>query len=215
MVESIREKLLPHWILAITSMVIICACATTALRSVWEDKSYQGSPFRKVLIIGVFQEQAAERFFEDEFVREMKKKGVDAIPGYRVFPEGRMTKQELMAKVSEMGNEMVSKVNEMGIDSVLVARLVDARDAGGYDTYPSRVDSGPSAAKYFSYYVMCCESTITLGYEVAFETKVFEVKSDKLIWSALSRTSFERSLENTVTSFIPYMISNLRNRKLI
>jgi len=210
-----KAKLLLYCMLAATSLGIICACATTTLRSVWEDKSYQGGPFGKVLIIGVFQEQEAERFFEDEFVREMREKGIDAVPGYKIIPEDAMVKQEMMANIGQMGQEVVAKVNKMGIDSVLVARLVDIRNAGGFDTYPSYVQTGQSAAKYLSYYVMCCESTVTPGYEVAFESKVFEVKSDRLVWSALSRTSFEKSLENTITSFIPYVIEDLHNKKLI
>ena len=187
-------------IIAVTLLTLMNSCATTSLTSVWKDSTYKGGPLKKVLVIGVFQKEEAESFFDDEFVRQLKAKGIDAVPGYSVLPEDSIHYKEAMA----------AKVKELGIDSVLVTRLVDVRDAASYDTYPTRVD-----AQFFDYYVLCCQTRVSPGYVVLIETKIFEAKNDKPIWSALSESSLDRSLENTLKSFIPAIIKDLDDKKLI
>ncbi len=187
-------------VIAITFLAFMNSCATTALTSVWKDSTYKGGPLRKVLVIGVFQKEEAESFFDNEFADQLKAKGINAVPGYSVLPEDSILDKEAMAV----------KIKELGVDSVLVTRLVDVRDAGRYETYPTRVD-----AQFFDYYVMCCQTMVSPGYNVLLETKIFVAKNDKPIWSALSESSFDRSLENTLKSFIPAIIKDLQDKKLI
>jgi hypothetical protein len=97
------------------------------------------------------------------------------------------------------------------MDSVLVARLVDVSDADTYLTYPSSVSSG----NLYGYYSLCCQNIVSLGYNVKFETKVFEAKHNKLIWSALSETALEKSSEYMTGSFITAIIKDLYSKKLL
>ena len=178
------------------------SCSTTALTAVWKDSAYQGGPMKKVLVIGVFKEQNIKRFFEDEFARQLKPRGVDAVPSYTIFPE-----EDILDKTT-----ITEKMKELKMDSVLVTRVADVEDVTGYDTYPTHVDPG---GDFYDYYVMCCETTVSLGYVVVLETKIFEEKYDKLIWSALSETSLQRSREYTVKLFIETAIKDLHVKRLI
>jgi hypothetical protein len=177
------------------------SCATTVLTSVWKDSAYQGGPLKKILIIGVFREQNMKRYFEDEFARELKAKGVDAVPSYSVFPEEDVLNKEII----------VEKIRELKMDSVLVTRVVDVRDASGYETYPTNVSPG----NFYDYYVMCCQTTVTTGYVVMLETKIFEEKYDKLLWSATSESSLQRYREDTLQSFISAAIEALHDKNLV
>ena len=118
------------------------SCSTTALTAVWKDSAYQGGPMKKVLVIGVFKEQNIKRFFEDEFARQLKPRGVDAVPSYTVFPE-----EDILDKTT-----ITEKMKELKMDSVLVTRVADVEDVTGYDTYPTHVDPG---GDFYDYYVMC------------------------------------------------------------
>jgi hypothetical protein len=169
---------------------------------VWKDSAYHGGPIKKVLVIGVFKEQNIKRFFEDEFARQLKPRGVDAVPSYTIFPE-----EDILDKTT-----ITEKMKELKMDSVLVTRVADVEDVTGYDTYPTHVDPG---GDFYDYYVMCCETTVSLGYVVVLETKIFEGKYDKLIWSALSETSLQRSREYTVKLFIETAIKDLHVKRLI
>ena len=187
---------------ALICLMSLSSCSTTALTSVWKDSAYQGGPIKKVLVIGVFKEQNIKRFFEDEFARQLKPRGVDAVPSYTIFPE-----EDILDKTT-----ITEKMKELKMDSVLVTRVADVEDVTGYDTYPTHVDPG---GDFYDYYVMCCETTVSLGYVVVLETKIFEGKYDKLIWSALSETSLQRSREYTVKLFIETAIKDLHVKRLI
>ncbi len=189
-------------ICALISMTILNSCATTSLTTVWKDNTYKGGPLKKVLIIGVFNSQNMKKFFEDEFVRQLKNEGIDAVPSYTLFPEETILDKEMI----------VDKIKELRMDSVLITRVVDVTDAGGYETYPTRVDPG---GDFYDYYVMCCQTAVSVGYVVVLETRLFEEKYDKVIWSALSETSLQRTVEATMMSFIPAAIENMHYNHLI
>jgi hypothetical protein len=191
---------------AVISFLIINSCATTRLTHVWEDSTYSGGPLRKVMVIGVFRQESERRYFEDELTRQLKARGTDALQGYKVLPEDEIPDGRLPTR-----QEVVSKMKELGIDSALITRLVDVNDVEAYETFPPvmRVEG------FYGYYALCCQYMVTLQYNVVLDSKIFETRNDKLIWSASSRTVIEGSLDNTLGSFIPAIISNLQEKKLI
>jgi hypothetical protein len=191
---------------AVICFLIVNSCATTRLTHVWEDSTYSGGPLRKVMVIGVFRQDSERRYFEDEFTRRLKAEGTEAVQGYKILPEDEMPDGQLPTR-----EEVVSKMKELGVDSVLITRLVNVNDVEAYDTYPPAM----SVEGFYGYYGLCCQYMVTLQYNVVFDSKIFETPDDKLIWSALSGTVIEGSLDSTLRSFIPAVISNLRNRKLI
>jgi hypothetical protein len=197
-----KRRIIPfYYYLAIISFVIMNSCATTSLPSVWMDDKYQGGALKNILVIGVIEPQTLRKYFEDELVRQLKINGIKGVPSYSVLPDEKMPEQ----------TKIELKIKELGMDSVLVARLVDVLDADTYLTYPSYISSGD----FHGYYSLCCQNIVSAGYNVKFETKVFEAKNNKLIWSALSETNLGRSPENMTRSFITAIMKDLYNKKLI
>ena len=174
------------------------SCATTSLTSVWMNDTYEGDTLKNILIVGVIEPQTLRKQFEDELVRQLKTKGTKGVASYTVFTEETMPDKE----------EIDLKIKELGMDSVLIARLVHIRDIEAYETYPSYFD-------YSGFYILCCQNIVSSGYNVKFETKIFEAKNEKLIWSASSETLLERFPENIISSFISAIIKDLHNKKLI
>jgi len=189
-------------LLSLILSVSMSSCATTALTSVWKDSTYQGGPLKKILVIGVFRETDIKKYFEDEFARELKASGVDAVASYTVFPEEDILNKETITE----------KIKELKMDSVLVTRVIDVRDVSGYETYPTHVNPG---GDFYNYYVMCCQTTVMSGYVVMLETRIFEEKYDKLLWSATSESSLQRYREDTIQSFISAAIRDLHNKNLV
>jgi hypothetical protein len=197
-----RKKYFFYGFLSLIFLVNMTSCATTALTSVWKDRVYQGGPLKKILIIGVFREPNVKRYFEAAFAQELKAVGVDAVPSYSVFPADEILNKEIIT----------DKIKELKMDSVLVTRVIDVRDSGEYETYPTHVNPG---GDFYDYYVTCCQSIVSSGYVVMLETKIFEEKYDKLLWSATSESSLQRYREDTIRSFISAAINDLRYRNLV
>ncbi len=193
-----KEKLL---ILPIICFVFLNACAsTTEFNSVWKDETYQGGYLKKVLIIGVAKKSEVRRYFEEIFAQQLRTRGVDAVPSNIVLPESGMLKKETI----------IAKVNELKIDSVLVTKLVSVKDIGTYETSPTYVSGGG----YYGYYSQSYQ-TVSLGRNVVLITRIFDAKSEKLIWSALSETVLEGSPESVLDSFISAIMQRLEEGKLI
>ena len=67
---------------------IIAACATTEVKSVWKDETYQAQP-KRILVISMFKDQTARRMAEDEFKNHLKYRGVDAATRLSDIPRER------------------------------------------------------------------------------------------------------------------------------
>lgn len=186
-------------IILVLSVTFINACATTALTSVWKNETYQGGPLRKILIIGVDRNQEMKRLLENEFVLQLKAKGVDAVPSHTVLPEDTILEKEIIN----------TKISELRIDSVLIATLVDVKEAEAYESPTFFAPTG-----FYGYYMECCYSVMS-GYNVEIETRIFDAHYDTLIWSALSATVLDSAPGKTIQSYIAAIVSELQNQKLL
>jgi len=71
---------------------------------------------RKVLVINTFPNPASRRLFEDEFVKALKDRRVDAVVSYNVMPDPVVDDKEAIA----------GQANSVGADSVLINRPIGA-----------------------------------------------------------------------------------------
>src|SRR5574340_541482 len=107
--------------------LLLWGCATTEVKTVWMDETYKGGALKKVFVMGASHKPAIKRLFEDEFVRELKAHGSDAIASYTVIPEEKMHDKDFIS----------SEIRKLGIDSVLVTLLVDKKTLDTY--YPPQM----------------------------------------------------------------------------
>ena len=184
--------------LMIISSFLLTSCATTILTTVWKDESFKG-PVGKIAVIGIFKTPAIRNFFEDEFSRQLKTHGIEAVASYTIIPIDDQSDKDIVA----------SKLRNLGMDYVLVTRLVDRKTVQTYVPGQAYVVPGyyRSWGGYYQY-------AYTPGYMVediyAFaETNIYDVKNDKLIWSARSETEISGMNQELIRSFVKIMIDRL------
>ncbi len=213
------------------------SCETTTLTSVWKDPTYQGKQIRKILIIGVSDKPAIKRVFEDEFARQLQIKGIEGIQSYTILPsEGPQDKDIIQAKVKELN-----------IDGIMITRLIDKKKVEAYypaerlssippppppyppddnppDYYPPYYYPHGYYYDWYRYYYDGYQYTTQPGYKVedeivVLETNIYDAKTDKLIWSALSDTfieTFDRSLDRKlIQSFVSVILKKLSNDRIL
>ncbi|UCH45448.1 MAG: hypothetical protein JSV11_01725, partial [Nitrospiraceae bacterium] len=95
---------------------VITSCARTSLKSSWKDSSYQKRP-QKVFVIGISQSPTIRILFENEFVRQFRTYGIDAVPSHKV-----LTYEELFDE-----KIILSKIEGQGIDTVLLTMAVSSK----------------------------------------------------------------------------------------
>jgi len=188
--------------------LLLSACATTQIESVWKDPAYHSRP-TKIMVIGVAKEPLNRRLYEDEFVAQLKSHGTDAIASYTVLPDLKQDDRE----------EIAAQVKEMKADSILITRLVGKKLVRTYIP-PTPYFPPPYYASWADYYAYGYRYMYTPGYVTqdeyaTFETNLYEASSDKLIWAASSETWNSGADKARIKGFIDAMVKNMIEQGLL
>ena len=198
--------------------LLVTACATTQPSAVWKDPSYQGHP-RKVMVVGVAKKSVTRRIFEDEFVRQLKAHGMDAIASYTVLPDELQKDHAAIA----------DKVEQQGADTVLITRLVSKKTVKFYvpgtvyyppPYYPLPNYPPPYYGTWPDYYGYGYQAMNTPGYmaeeELAvIETNLYSAANDKLIWAASTETGTSGPNQERIRSYIGIMVKAMVEQGLL
>ena len=201
MIQSLYLHGRPFSVLILVAM-LLTACASTQLNSVWKDPSYQTRP-AKIMVVAVAKNPINRRLFEDEFVQQLKSRGTNAIASYTILPDKQEGDQVIIAK----------KVAEMGADTVLITRLVSKKTVHVYvpgTAYypPPFYNSWPDYYGY-GYRYMYTPGYIAEDEYAVMETNLYEAKSDKLVWAASSETGISGSDQSMIQGYVGVMVKNM------
>ena len=206
----VKCKLRIYMCVMVCYVMLLASCATTEIKSVWSDASYKGGPLIKVAVIGLAKDQTMKRLYEDEFVRQLKAHGVQAIPGYSVIPQDKMGDE----------NYISEKMKELGVDATLITRLVDKKTIQTY--YPPEMyyTPAPYYRGWYGYYRNSYQYMVSPGYTtteeaLVLETNIYSMQSNQLIWSALSETFTGGSSESLIYSLVQKLIKDMAAKDLI
>jgi ABC-type branched-subunit amino acid transport system substrate-binding protein len=140
--------------------------------------------------------------FENEYVKQLAIKKIEAIPSYTV-----LSPDEMLDK-----NTIVSKIKDMNIDGVIVTKLIEK-------TKKSYAGSSFQGGSYHAHYVdsfhFADSYRATQADYVMLETNLYDTKTEKLVWSGLSETFIFRTTSESIKPFIESMIQNLSNDNMI
>ena len=205
------KSILGHIAIAVSVCLVVFSCATTRtkLTKTWTDEAYRGSKVTDVMVIGVTEEEATRRSFENRFVKKLKATGIEAVSSAAVLPsETKLDKEKIVAEIKRHG-----------VDGVLVTHLVEVEEEemSSPQTTRARPDDyhGGYAEAYAAAYDSVHHPEYTVKMKVRLETKLYDTKADKLIWSAESTTMQAGSDAEAMNSVIDALIRDLRKNKLL
>jgi hypothetical protein len=192
-----------YFMLLFVMALLLPSCATTKLTSLWRDEAYQNHP-QKILVIGMLKTPANRRIFEDEMVKQLKARGTDALAGYSVLPEQAEANKETIT----------TKMNERGTDVVLIARLMDKKTVTTYIPGDARSGYPGYGGGWHGYYAYSPGYVVQDEYALV-QTNLYDLKTDKLIWTAASKTWITDNDEILIQSFIKVIIERLVSDKML
>lgn len=196
-------------LLTMFTIFILTGCSQTKVTSVWVDPQYQGDGIDNVFVVGVSRDGGIRRIFEDEFVKQFNQRGVAATSSYSVVPDAELKDENLLDQ----------KIKASGSDTILMTRLLDIRKDTQY-VPPDYVYAPPPYyyGGWHGYYsrAYMVNPGYTVEYETAvLETNLYDVKTDKLIWSARSDAPVGGNVGQHIKDFAQTIISRLAEAKLI
>ena len=184
---------------------LFTSCAGTKITDTWKDKAYQGNP-QNIVVIMVARTEHLRNMFEGRFVAELRARGNTATQSHKIVTFEQLKDKELMK----------SKIKSTDADTVLIARLVDSKTIKTYE--PGAIHGVPIAYSYWGTYyeILYVDYGYTGDIEVAYiETNLYDVKTEKLIWSARSKTERTEGEQQLVNTFIYIIVKKLSKDKII
>lgn len=203
-----RQRTYQWFVYTILSGVLIIACSGTSLINTQVDESYRGKPVTNILVIGVTYREKEEvrRSFEDRFVEQLKAAGVEAIASGDAIsiPADLMLKKD----------DILKAVNKFNNDAVIITHVVGKEKKEIY-TPATRSYGG-----YYGYYGYVFGHTHSPGYSSTntsyrLETNLYDVKTEKLIWSGKSETLNPDSGKQMIDDVIKLVIQDLQKKNLL
>ncbi|HDY88676.1 MAG TPA: hypothetical protein ENH82_11280 [bacterium] len=184
---------------------LFTSCATTTITDTWKDKTYQGKA-QNMVVIMVARTQHLRNMFEGRFVAELRARGNNATQSNKIVTFEELTDKELVK----------SKIKSTDADTVLIARLVDSKRIETYE--PGHIKGIPIAYSYWGTYyaIVSVDYGYTDDIQVAYvETNLYDVKTEKLIWSARSKTERSGGEQHLINTFINRIVKKLSSDKII
>jgi hypothetical protein len=181
---------------------LISSCAGTELTQKQVNEAYKGKPVSDILVIAITGNEDSRRSFERKFVARLKSAGVEAISSEEAIP---------MPSDLKLKKEMIlSAVNQFGNDAVIITHLIDREVKEVY------TPGGTARGGYYGYYSRHSApgySSTSKTYRL--ETNLYDVKTEKLIWSGQSKTFSKDSKDQMINDVIRVLVNDLQNNKLI
>ncbi len=191
--------------LLIICAFILAACATTTITDVWKDEAYTGKA-QKIIVLMVAKSPDMRNMFEGRFVAELEARGNNAIQSYKIIPFEQLPDKELVR----------SKIKSTEADTVLIARLVGSKTVEAY--MPGKIHTVHSS--YYgwgTYYdILFVDYGYTDDMHVSYiETNLYDIQTEKLIWSAHSKTERTEGQQQLINTFIHIILKKLSSDNII
>ena len=206
--------------------LLFMACSTTTLVGSWSDPD-TATRISKPYIIGISKNDTRRRIFEDSARNKLMVAGAAPFTSYNDLPVSEDNDKALIAE----------KATANGADSVLIVRVIDRKTkqfvnpgrVSGYvdgPVYRNRnnnfQDYVPEGhyADFGSYYAHSYQLVYEPPTEVRIdintvEATLYDIESEKLIWSGQFEVVKEASFEKQVDDFLDAMTGDLKKRGLI
>ena len=196
--------------IAVFAFLLLLSCSTTQTTNTWVSPYYRGSPVSNVFVIAVTKNKDLRRSFENKFVQQLKATGVRAFPSY--------SEMKLDQKIGK--EAVLAMVEKLGADSVLVTHLVSMEEkeisTPATNYVPTDDYHGGDAQYYADIYDYSRNPQYSpTSVKVRLESKLYEVKTEKPIWSAQSKTIDPQSTMELFDAAIAAFVKNLQQNKLL
>ena len=202
-----RQITIKRLVGALFSGLLIIACAAgTKLTQTWVDEAHRGKPVSDILVIAVTYKEEVRHSYEDKFVARLKALGIEAVSSADVIPipaDLKLEKDQILNVVKKFKNDAVIITHVGGVEEKETYSPPTKNYTGFYGYYDGLRTLHSSPGFYTSH---------TL---VRLVTNLYDVKTEKLIWSGQSETKDPGSINQTIGDVINLVIKDMQKKGLL
>ena len=201
------KKALIFLTVAVFVGALLNACASTKLTKTWVEKSFKGKTVSNVLVIGVADEEPNRRLFEKKFVQQLKAVGVEAFSSADTIPipaDKRLEKEAI-----------VQAVNKFKSDAVLITYVAGIDNTTTYKPATYGLGMGYYGGYRYAYGHQLTPSRVSSHTKLYLQTNLYDVESEKLIWSGQSQTRKTGSVKKLIDGVMKVVVKDMQKNKLL
>jgi hypothetical protein len=198
-----------------------CAALPTSIDAKWVSPSITGpGSVKNVLVIAALRDSTQRRMLEDRMVEALGTAGVKAAPSHSVLTvSGEVSEAQLREAASSAGasHVLISSISGMTTD----VRVTPGMMRGpGWSPGWNRATWGPSWGGMTSYYnsawARATPPEVRVTENLHGDTRLFDVGSAEVVWSAASRTVPTRGdVPAVVDQFTRLIVDTLKKDSVI
>jgi len=193
-------------VLIVAAVAVLLGCASTTLEGSWTRPGFGGKRLDgAVLVAGIARDETMRRVFEDDMAAKLSARGVKTTASYTVVPSklGHDDFEKLVDAARKSGARYLLSTALIGQGQEVVVTQDPMWGAGyGYRGWYGRY-WGPAYTDVRTYNVYNSQTSLT------------EVDSDRIEWTARTRTSEPSDIEKEVRAFVDVILDAMAKAQLL
>jgi hypothetical protein len=195
--------------------VLMVSCSSTYITSSWKaPKGYSATKEDKIMVLGILpdKDRSMREAVESEMVKALQEQGYQATSAFEAYgPKSfqGMNEQQVMADLKDKG-----------VQAVMTVALLDKEKEQQYT--PGRVDYQPRLGynPFWRRYVYYYDRVYTPGYytnstNYFAEGNLYDVGSNRLIYSVQSKTFDPSSMVNLAKDYSKVVVKDMIQKNII
>ena len=111
-------------LLLVTSIVLLSSCSPAIkLVNSWKSNEFTATKGKKILVVAKSKDIEVRKAYESTIVKELKRKNIEAIEAYKLFPNLNEDKKRSKEEIKEV----LSLFNSKGIKAIMLTSLKDTK----------------------------------------------------------------------------------------
>lgn len=174
-------------IIKLSAIVIVAlfltSCSSSKLLSSHSTSTYDQSSIAPVLVVGIAKNETKRRIYEDTFIDSLNLSNTKAIASYTASKQSIEPNQSALKKIIE----------KTGAKTILITHMVGSNEKDFYVPSNRIIGTNSYSSGLYGYYPFIHGYVNSSGSyvnttKVMLETSLYDVVSEKLIWTARSES---------------------------
>lgn len=189
---------------------LLCSCAATSLKKTWKSPDCQ-QPVGKIAVLVVEERGRVRQAFENRLVAQLARGGEPAVDTYDLLT---------LSEIKQDKRAAAARLTATGAEAVLILRLVGKHSSyhevrAGSERYAPTLTGLDTMGWYDYYSVGFVDLGVTYGNLkelVDLEAVLYDLKSEKRLWSGLTRTVVRENMDRVaeVDSLVAKIVTAMR-----
>jgi len=191
------------------AVLLTLSCASPMhLTDNWKSSAYTGPAYKKIMVVAMTKRIEMRQSVEDEFVKQLKSRGVEAAACHECIPDPDKVTREELIKASQ----------GMGIEAYLIVRVLrlgtEVQSYQGQSPSPMAANTGRDSMVDLQWFGP--EPSMGKRSDVAtLESRIYDGKTSNLVWRSTVDAVNPFGNEEQVPRFVSLIVKTLGDHNLI